>query len=80
MLVAFNGASRKLFFARSPEAMLAGMAGFILLSVPNMAYNTFGMDKDGFGRWLLSPLQLRKVLLAKNLANGGILAVLSRAV
>ena len=76
MLVAFNGASRKLFFARSPEAMLAGMAGFILLSVPNMAYNTFGMDKDGFGRWLLSPLQLRKVLLAKNLANGGILAVL----
>ena len=76
MLVAFNGASRKLFFARSPEALLAGMAGFILLSVPNMAYNNFGMDKEGFGRWLLSPPMLRRVLLAKNLAQGGILVVL----
>ncbi len=75
-LVAFSGAGRKLFFARSPEAMVAGMAGFILLSVPNMAYNTFGMDKEGFGRWLLSPPMLRKILLAKNLAHGGILAVL----
>lgn len=75
LLVAFNG-GRKLFFARSPEALLAGMAGFILLSVPNMAYNTFGMDKEGFGRWLLSPVPLRKALLAKNLAHGGILAVL----
>jgi hypothetical protein len=76
MLVSFNGASRKLFFARNPEAMLAGMAGFILLSVPNMTYNNFGMDKEGFGRWLLSPPMLRKVLLAKNLAQGGILAAL----
>jgi hypothetical protein len=76
MLIAFNGAGRKMFFARSPEAMMAGMAGFILLSVPNMAYNNFGMDKEGFGRWLLCPLMLRKVMLAKNLANCGILAAL----
>jgi hypothetical protein len=76
MLVAFNGAGRKLFFAKSPEALLAGMAGFILLSVPNMTYNNFGMDKEGFGRWLLSPPLLRKILLAKNLATGGILAAL----
>jgi hypothetical protein len=70
MLVAFNGPGRKLFFARSPEAMLAGMAGFILLSLPNLAYNNFGMDKEGFSRWLLSPLPLRKVLLGKNLTHG----------
>jgi hypothetical protein len=76
MLVAFSGAGRRLFFSRSPEAMVAGMAGFILLSVPNMAYNTFGMDKEGFGRWLLCPPMLRKILLAKNLAHGGILALL----
>jgi hypothetical protein len=76
LLVAFSGAGRRLFFSRSPEAMVAGMAGFILLSVPNMAYNAFGMDKEGFGRWLLCPPMLRKILLAKNLANGGLLVVL----
>ena len=76
MIIAFSGAGRRLFFSRSPEAMVAGMAGFILLSVPNMAYNTFGMDKEGFGRWLLCPPMLRKILLAKNLAHGGILSAL----
>jgi len=76
MLIAFNGTGRKLFFSRSPEALLGGMAGFILLSVPNMAYNIFGVDKEGFGRWLLCPPSLRKVLLGKNLTQGGILAAL----
>ncbi|HZD93600.1 MAG TPA: hypothetical protein VE133_05055, partial [Candidatus Sulfotelmatobacter sp.] len=76
MLVAFNGAGRKLFFAKSPEALLAGMAGFLLLSLPNLSYNSFGMDKEGFARWLLSPLPLQKVLLAKNITHGAILTAL----
>ena len=76
LLLAFNPAGRKLVFSRSPEAMLGGMAWFILLSVPNMAYNTFGMDKEGFSRWLLSPATMRKILLGKNLIQGGILAAL----
>jgi ABC-2 type transport system permease protein len=76
LLIAFNPAGRRMFFSRSPEALLGGMAWFILLSVPNMAYNTFGMDKEGFGRWLLCPLSMRKVLLGKNLTHGGILAAL----
>jgi hypothetical protein len=76
MLVAFNGPGRKLFFGKSPEAMLAGMAGFILLSLPNLAYNNFGMDKEGFSRWLLSPPPLRKVLLGKNLTHGALITVL----
>jgi ABC-2 type transport system permease protein len=76
MLVAFNGPGRRLFFAKSPEALLAGMAGFILLSVPNMAYNVFGMDKEGFDRWLLCPAPLRKVLLGKNLTHAGIFTAL----
>jgi ABC-2 type transport system permease protein len=76
LLIAFNPAGRKMFFSRSPEALLGGMAWFILLSVPNMAYNTFGMDKEGFGRWLLCPPTMRKVLLGKNLTHGGILAAL----
>lgn len=76
LLLAFNGSARKLPFAGKPAGLLAGLAGFLLLSLPNMAYNTFGMDKEAFGRWLLSPLPLRKVLLAKNLTHGGILTVL----
>jgi hypothetical protein len=76
LLIAFNPTGRKMFFSRSPEALLGGMAWFILLSVPNMAYNTFGMDKEGFGRWLLCPPTMRKVLLGKNLMHGGILVAL----
>ena len=76
ILLIFNGPVRKLPFATKPAGLLAGLAGFLLLSLPNLAYNTFGMDKEGFGRWLLSPLPLRKVLLAKNLTHGGILTAL----
>jgi hypothetical protein len=35
-----------------------------------MAYTTFGMDQEGFGRWLLSPLPLSKILIAKSIAQG----------
>ena len=73
LLLAFNGAGWKTFFAGKPQAMLAGMAGFMLMSVPNLSYNVFGMDKEGFGRWLLSPLPLRKVLMAKNLTHASLL-------
>jgi hypothetical protein len=76
LLVAFNGPGWKKLFAGRPQAILGGMAAFILMSVPNLAYNVFGMDKEGFGRWLLSPLPLRNVLMAKNLTHGGLLALL----
>jgi hypothetical protein len=76
LIVAFNGPGWKRLFAGRPQAVLAGMAAFMLMSVPNLAYNVFGMDKEGFGRWLLSPPPLRKILMAKNLTHGGILASL----
>jgi hypothetical protein len=76
ILLALYGPGRKMSFAGNPAGILMGLAGFLLLSLPNMAYNAFGMDKEGFGRWLLSPLPLRKVLVAKNLTHGGIFAVL----
>lgn len=76
LFLAFNGPGRKLLFARSPQGVLAGIAAFMLLSVPNLAYNIFGMDKEAFGRWLLSPLPMRKVLMAKNLVHGCIFAAL----
>jgi len=63
-------------FAGNPSGLLIGLASFLLLSLPNMAYNVFGLDKEGFGRWLLSPMPLRKVFLAKNITHGGILTLL----
>jgi hypothetical protein len=74
-LLFLNGTGRKFHFATNPAGLLAGLASFLLLSLPNLAYNTFGMDKEAFGRWLLSPLPLRKVLLAKNLTHAGILTI-----
>src|SRR5262249_28728768 len=51
-------------------------AGLVAVSVSNMAYNTFGLDREGFGRWLLSPLPLEKVLLAKNIAQGSLMTAI----
>jgi len=76
LLLAFYGPGRRMPFAGSPAGLLVGLAAFLLLSLPNMAYNVFGMDKEGFGRWILSPMPLRKVFLAKNITHGGILALL----
>lgn len=76
LLLAFHGPVGKMPFATKPSGLLAGLAGFLLLSLPNLSYNVFGMDKEGFGRWLLAPLPLRKVLLAKNLTHGSILSFL----
>lgn len=76
VLLAFYGPGRKLSFATNPAGLWIGFAIFLLLSLPNMAYNAFGLDKEGFGRWLLSPMPLRKVFLAKNITHGGILTFL----
>ena len=46
------------------------------MSVSNVCYNTFGMDSEGFGRWLLSPMPLRKVMRAKNVAYGLLMSVI----
>jgi hypothetical protein len=53
---------------------LHGMfAAFLVYGSSSLAYNIFGMDDSGFGRWLVSPIQLRKVMMGKNLAHGGII-------
>lgn len=74
LILAFNTPGWTRLFAGRPQSLLAGTAAFMLMSVPNLSYNVFGMDKEGFGRWLLSPPPLRKVLMAKNLTHGGLLA------
>lgn len=73
-------ASAKGPFSRTFGAGHAGplgmIAGVLVLNVSNLGYNIFGMDQEGFGRWLLSPLPLEKVILAKNLAHGLIFLVI----
>ncbi|HEY1940403.1 MAG TPA: hypothetical protein VGJ33_20925 [Candidatus Angelobacter sp.] len=76
LLLAFYGPGRTMPFTRNPGGLLIGLASFLLLSLSNIAYNIFGMDKEAFGRWLLSPLPLQKIFLAKNLTHGGILSFL----
>jgi hypothetical protein len=76
LVLAFYGPGRKMSFATNPAGLRIGLALFLLLTLPNIAYNAFGLDKEGFGRWLLSPMPLRKVFLAKNITHGGILTFL----
>jgi hypothetical protein len=74
-LVALGPARKVLSFAH-PAGLLAGFAALLALSVTNLSGNVFGMESGGFSRWLLSPLPLRKVLLAKSLTQGAIMTAL----
>lgn len=77
MIFVFFGqrSGRQVFpVARNAAGMMGFFGAMIVLGVANMAYNIFGFDNEGFGRWLLSPLPLRKVIFGKNLAHGMIFA------
>jgi hypothetical protein len=65
-----RGPSGNLFRKAGAPGLLAIIAGLLLLDVANAGYNLFGMDQEGLGRWLLSPISLQKVIAAKNFANG----------
>ncbi len=69
--IALGGPAKKYFSLQSGGGNLLGiLAGLLALWVSNLSYNTFGMDREGFGRWLLSPMPLQKVIRSKNLAQG----------
>ena len=71
-----GGPAKRFFSLQSGGNLLGVFAGVLALSVSNMSYNTFGMDREGFGRWLLSPLPLQKVIRSKNLAQGALMCVI----
>ncbi|HKF23739.1 MAG TPA: hypothetical protein VKE93_19340 [Candidatus Angelobacter sp.] len=75
VFLAFAGSAKQKFgFGISGGIGLLGAFALLLaVSVSNLSYNTFGMDREGFGRWLLSPLPLQKVMRAKNFAQGGLI-------
>lgn len=74
--LAFAGSSKQKFAVgiSGGIGLLGAFALLLAVSVSNLSYNTFGMDREGFGRWLLSPLPLQKVMRAKNLAQGGLMS------
>lgn len=74
-IVVAGPGKRFLSFAH-PAGLLAGFAGLLALSVTNLSGNVFGLESSGFSRWLLSPLPLRKVMLAKSVTQGVILTAL----
>jgi len=56
------------------ELLYIGLAGYVVMSLGTLAYNSFCYDARGFDRWLLAPLRPENVFLAKNAALGLLLA------
>jgi hypothetical protein len=50
------------------------MTGYSLLVINMLCFNNFGNDSPGFQRWLLAPIPIRGVIVAKNLAFAVIVA------
>jgi hypothetical protein len=76
VLLAFmllGGTGKRVFSLAHGGNLLGALAGFLALSVPNLSYNIFGMDREAFGRWMLFPIPLQKVMRAKNVAQGALL-------
>ncbi|MFT7632082.1 MAG: ABC-2 type transport system permease protein [Mariniblastus sp.] len=45
-----------------------GVIGMIMFSITSMLFNQFGVDRDGFRAFMISPIRRRDILLGKNLA------------
>jgi ABC-2 type transport system permease protein len=54
--------------ARHPSYLLAGAVGYAMLGLLGALYNIFGADGAGVQLYLLAPMRLRDVILAKNIA------------
>ncbi|MFZ0761276.1 MAG: hypothetical protein WAM69_15115 [Candidatus Sulfotelmatobacter sp.] len=63
------------FLARMPDMAFPAAAAYTLLLLTNLAYNNFGGDAGGIQFLYACPVNFREIVLAKNLAHAGILAV-----
>jgi ABC-2 type transport system permease protein len=61
--------------ARHPAYLLSGAVGYALLGLLGALYNVFGADAAGVQLYLLAPVRLRDVILAKNIASLALLLV-----
>jgi ABC-2 type transport system permease protein len=69
-----SGAGSGLLMNASEWAFPVG-AAYALLMLTNIVYNTFGADGSGLQFFLISPVPMREVLLAKNLAHTAVHAI-----
>jgi ABC-2 type transport system permease protein len=63
------------FLQHWPELALPVGAAYALLLLTNLIYNNFGPDGGGIQFFLASPASFRSVVLGKNLAHMGVLAL-----
>ncbi|HZS97332.1 MAG TPA: hypothetical protein VFA40_11180 [Terriglobales bacterium] len=63
------------FLQNWPELGLPVGAAYALLLLTNLIYNNFGPDAGGIQFFLVSPASFRSVMLGKNVAHMGVLAV-----
>jgi ABC-2 type transport system permease protein len=61
--------------ARHPSFLLSGSVGYALMGPLATLYNIFGTDGAGVQLYLLAPVRLRDVIVAKNIASLGVLLV-----
>jgi ABC-2 type transport system permease protein len=54
---------------RHPSFLLSGAVGYALMGPLVTLYNIFGADAAGVQMYLLAPIRLRDVILAKNIAS-----------
>jgi hypothetical protein len=67
VLVVIGG--RKNLLAQQSELLFPIGAGYCLLVMTNLVYNSFGGDGGGIQCFLLSPVSFRQIVFAKNLAQ-----------
>ena len=63
------------FLEHRPGLGFPAGAAYSLLLLTNFVYNNFGADGGGIQFFLASPVPFRKVMIAKNLAHMGVLAL-----
>jgi len=61
-------------FGHHPAYMLPGAVGYAILTPMAAVYNIFGPEGPGIQLYLLAPVRMRDVLLAKNIASTALLS------
>ncbi|HEY0786478.1 MAG TPA: hypothetical protein VGD62_11445 [Acidobacteriaceae bacterium] len=69
LLLVFVFSSPQGVLGRHPAYALQGATAYVLFAPLAALFNTFGADAAGFQFYLLAPVRLREVLLAKNLVH-----------
>jgi ABC-2 type transport system permease protein len=62
------------FLSRAPDMAFPAAAGYALLVLTNLVYNSFGGDGGGIQFFYASPAHFRQIVLGKNLTHAATLA------